>query len=78
MRHLGAQKEGDIQEQDRAVQVHVDACDGVTLLPVGATSPRQCHGLAHRCTVMGKLKQTGRDPIAATLSGWLMPCDPSL
>lgn len=26
---------------------------------------------------MGKLKLMGRDPVAATLLGWLMLCDPS-
>ena len=33
---------------------------------------------AHRCTMMGKLKLMGSDPLAATLLGWLMPCGPVL
>lgn len=45
----GAQQEGDVQEQHGGVQVHVDARQGVALLPVGGslavsslrTSPRQ-------------------------------------
>lgn len=47
------QQEDDIQEQHRDMQVHVDVCYGVTLLPVGesmvlcgpGSSPRQQHPL---------------------------------
>lgn len=44
------------------MQVHVDACRGVILLPVGATSLGQCHVLAHRCTMMGEVEANGEGP----------------
>lgn len=65
-----AQKEGDIQQQHRGVQVHVDAFYGVTLLPAEGsmafhglgTAPRQSRLWAHRCTVMGMLGWMGQGP----------------
>lgn len=36
-----AQQEGDGQEQHRAVKVHVDVRQGLTLLPVGASTNRR-------------------------------------